>query len=219
MALTARKQRDPNDSTQILRTKKHGEVRVAGKFWMGGTGVPKIIILTPEGGYRKARGGAILSEKELIDVIPPGPELDKALLWWANKDNWQKNAPRKITFQDGTGYPIYEDTGEFVEDEDTLQNYWPATGPTKHILWGAIAALNARRDAKVVQREPAVAPQPSAPQVNNVTLAVAPAPISAPAPALQAKKTLFKKGQPWSKERKAQASARYQAAKAAPVTE
>ena len=125
----------------------------------------------------------------------------------------------QITFQDGTGYPIYEDTGEFVEDEDTLQNYWPATGPTKHILWGAIAALNARRDAKVVQREPAVAPQPSAPQVNNVTLAVAPAPISAPAPALQAKKTLFKKGQPWSKERKAQASARYQAAKAAPVTE
>lgn len=212
MALTARKQRDPNDSTQILRTKKHGEVRVAGKFWMGGTGVPKIIILTPEGGYRYARGGPIQSEKALIDVIPPGPELDAALLWWANKDNWQKNAPRKITFQNGTGYPIYEDTGEFVEDEDTLQNYWPATGPTKHILWGAIAALNARRDAKVGQQEPV--PQSPAPQVSVAPLAVA------PAPAPQAKKALFKKGTSWSKERREQYEAAKEAKAApAPATE
>jgi len=100
MALnTARKQRDPKDPTQILRTRKHGEVRVAGKFWMGGTGVPKIIILTPEGGYRYARGGPIRSEQALIDVIPPGPELEKALLWWANS--------RLLHHLDSGGYPVY----------------------------------------------------------------------------------------------------------------
>ncbi|MFA5381972.1 MAG: hypothetical protein WC356_02315 [Candidatus Micrarchaeia archaeon] len=168
-----RKQRDPDDPTQILRTKKHGDVRVAGKFWMGGTGVPKIIILTPEGGYRYARGGSIKSEQALRDVIPEGVELDKALHWWANKDNWQKTATRKITFEDGTGYPVYMDTGEYVEDEDALQNYWPADGPTKHILWGAVAALNARREAKVGQK---VDPQPP------VAAVVAPSPSPSPDP-------------------------------------
>ena len=208
MALPAKKkQRDPNDPVQILRTKK-GLVRVDGKFWMVGTGVPKIIILTPEGGYRYARGGLIRSEKDL-ELIEPKTDRDKALEWWANKDKWQDTAPRKIGFEQGTGYPIFEDTREYVEDPAVLQAYWP-DGP---ILFAAMHALGNRLDAKVGQREPTVVYDKSpAPPASGATLAVAPA----PAPA-QAKKGLFKKGQPWTEERKAQHQAAKGKAKTAPA--
>lgn len=209
MALPAtKKQRDPNDPVQILRTKK-GPVKVNGKFWMVGTGVPKIIILTPEGGYRYARGGPIRSEKDL-ELIEPKADRDKALEWWANKDQWQDTAPRKIAFEQGTGYPIFEDTREYVEDPAVLQAYWPE-GP---ILFAAMHALGNRLDAKVGQREPAVvydktlAPAPAA---SGATLTVAPTPVPEP----QAKKTLFKKGKPWSKERMAKAQAAKAKGKAA----
>ena len=152
MAVTAKKQRDPNDPVQILRSKKHGEIRVDGVSFMDGLGVGIHIVKTPAGGYRHARGGPIRNEGELRKAIPPGEELDKALTWWANKDKWQDTAPRKIAFAPGTGYPIFEDTGEFVEREEDLQAYWPSGD----ILWAAIRALGKRREAKVEQPEPRV---------------------------------------------------------------
>ena len=150
MAVTPKRQRDPNDPVQILRTKKHGEVKVDGKFWIDGPGVGKTIILTPEGGYRYSRGGPIRSKKEL-DIIPPGPERDRAYHWWDNKDNWQNTAPRKIGFETGTGFPIYEDTGAYVETEDALLTNWPGDSP---IFWAAVKALGKRQDAKVPQKDP-----------------------------------------------------------------
>lgn len=215
MALPARKkQRDPNSPVQILRTKK-GPVKVNGKFWMvgGKDEVPRIIILTPEGGYRYARGGPIRSEKDLL-LIEPEADRVKALEWWANKDKWQETAPRKIEFEQGTGYPIFGDTKEYVEDSAVLQAYWPE-GP---ILFAAMHALGNRLDAKVGQREPAVVYEAPEPQPSGANLVVA------PPPAPQAKKSLFKKGKPWSKERlaKHQAQQKEKAeakAKAAVATE
>ena len=209
MALPAKKkQRDPNDPVQILRTKK-GPVKVNGKFWMVGTGVPKIIVLTPEGGYRYARGGPIRSEKDL-ELIEPKADRDKALEWWANKDKWQDTAPRKIGFEQGTGYPIFEDTREYVDDPAVLQAYWP-DGP---ILFAAMHALGNRLDAKVIQPVAlkvvhGEAPVPQAEGPAAVT-------VEAPPPAPQAKKGLFQKGKPWSKERLAKHQAAKAKAKAAP---
>lgn len=153
MAVPAKtkKHRDPDDPVQVLRTKKHGEVRVDGRFWIDGKGVGKIIVPTPAGGYRYARGGPIRTREDLL-IIPEGPEREKALAWWDNKDRWQETAPRKIAFEAGTGYPIFEDTGEYVEREEDLLAYWP----TGDILWAAIRSLGKRRDNKVEQPEPRV---------------------------------------------------------------
>lgn len=150
MAVAPKRQRDPNDPVQILRSKKHGEVKCDGKFWIGGPGVGKTIILTPEGGYRYARGGPIRSRKEL-DIIDPGPDRERAYHWWDNKDNWQNTAPRKIGFETGTGFPIYEDTGEYVESEDALLTNWPGDSP---IFWAAVKALGKRQETKVPQKDP-----------------------------------------------------------------
>jgi hypothetical protein len=146
MSVIASKQnwKDPNDPVQTLRTKQHGLVKVSEKFWMGGVGVGKIIVMTPEGGYRFARGGPITDRQQIIDVIPPGLDQDKALNWWDTKDTWQQTAPRKINFQMGTGYPIYEDTGEFVESEDALLTNWPGDSP---VFWAAVKALGKRQEA------------------------------------------------------------------------
>lgn len=171
MAVPARtKQRDPKDPVQILRTKKHGEVRVDGMSFMDGLGVGIHIVKTPAGGYRHARGGPIRNESELRKAIPKGPELDKALAWWANKDKWQETAPRKVGFETGTGFPIFEDTGDYVEREEDLLTNWPGDSP---IFWAALKALEKRREAKVEQPEP------------RVTLGVVQAaPAPAPAPSL-----------------------------------
>ena len=202
MALPAkkRKQRDPNDPTQILRTKK-GLVRVAGRFWMvgGANEVPRIIVPTPEGGYRYARGGPIRSEKDLL-LIEPKADRDKALEWWANKDKWQDTAPRKIAFEQGTGYPIFEDTGEYVDDPAVLQAYWPE-GP---ILFAAMHALGNRLDAKVVQPVAlqVVHGEAPVPQMEPLEAGI-PVPETAPdQPAEAAKATPAPKkgvGKPWSK--------------------
>lgn len=149
MAVTPKRQRDPNDPVQILRSKKYGEVKCDSKFWIGGPGVGKTIIMTPEGGYRYARGGPIRSRNEL-DIIDPGPDRDRAYHWWDNKDNWQQTAPRKIGFETGTGYPIYEDTGGYVESEDVLLTNWPGDSP---IFWAAVKALGKRQEAKVPQKD------------------------------------------------------------------
>ena len=189
MALPAKKkQRDPNSPIQILRT-KGGQVRVNGKFWMvgGKDEVPRIIVPTPEGGYRYARGGPIRSDKDLM-LIEPQADRDKALEWWANKDKWQDTAPRKIGFEQGTGYPIYEDTKEYVEDPGVLQAYWPE-GP---ILFAAMHALGNRLDAKVTQpvalkvvEGVAPVPQVEAPLQAGITEASAP-PAPAKPPSLHA---------------------------------
>ncbi len=142
------KAREFDNSVQILRTKKFGPVRVSEKFWMDGPGAGKIIVMTPEGGYRFARGGPIRSEQDIINVIPEGPDRDQALEWFRNRDNWQAIAPRKLTF-DREGYPIYEDTGEFVEDGGVIQSYFP-NGP---VQWGALQAM--------LNRQQGVKPEPS----------------------------------------------------------
>lgn len=162
--MVASKAREFDNSVQVLRTKKYGQVRVGGKFWMDGPGPGRIIVLTPEGGYRFARGGPIRSEQDITNVIPEGPDRDRALEWFANKDNWQKIAPRKLTFN-REGYPIYEDTGEFVEDGGVIQSYFP-NGP---VQWGALQAMLNRQQGvkpepsvtlKAVQNEPAAPPTP-----------------------------------------------------------
>lgn len=147
--VAAKKQRDPDSPIQNLRTKKHGVVKVVGKFWIVGPGVGKIIIPTPEGGYRYARGGPIRNKNDLMEL--PEPDREKALFWWDNKDNWRETAPRKIGFQIGTGYPIFEDDSTFVEREEDLLTNWPGDSP---IFWAAHAALIKRREAQVEQLEP-----------------------------------------------------------------
>ena len=144
--------RNPNDPVQRLRTKKHGLVEVDSKFWIGGPGIGTCIIKTPAGGYRRKGGAEIRDRKELIAAIPQGPELDEALRWWENKDSWQKSSVREVGFEKGTGYPIFTDTGEYVEDPDDLERMWPCVEPTKYIFYGAIAALNARQANRVPQK-------------------------------------------------------------------
>ena len=179
--MVAKKEREPG--VQILRTKKYGGVRVAGKFWMDGPGAGKIIVLTPEGGYRFARGGPIRSAQEIRDIIPEGPDRDRALEWWANKDNWQKIAPRKLGF-DREGFPIYEDTGEYVEDGGVIQSYFP-NGP---VQWGALQAMLNRQQG--VKAEPSVTLK----VVQAETKAPAPAPEVNPAPVQETKPAPARQG-------------------------
>ena len=184
MVATKQQLRDPHDPIQVLRTKKYGGVKVAGKSWMDGPGAGKIIVLTPEGGYRFARGGPIRSEQDILDIIPEGPDRDRALDWWANKDNWQKIAPRKLTFS-REGYPIYEDTGEFVDDGGVIQSYFP-NGP---VQWGALQAMLNRQQGvkeaqsvtlKSVQGQTNPSPQPAAQEVPEVEHKIAkPPPLDA----------------------------------------
>ena len=105
MALSVKRQQiNPDTPIQILNTKK-GQVRVNGKFWIvseldqrtGQQGVSKIILLTPEGGYRYPYG-PIRSDHDL-KLIDVKEDREKALEWWANKDKWQDTAPRKIGFE------------------------------------------------------------------------------------------------------------------------
>ena len=194
--VAAKKEKDPDSPIQTLRTRK-GPVRVMGKFWIVGGNLPKpdstksaeeqgkrdrarVIILTPEGGYRYSGGRPIRDVKDLM--LMPEPDRTKALEWWENKDLWQDTAPRKIDFEQRTGYPIYADTGEYVEDMATLQAYWP-DGP---VLFAATCALGKRLEAKVGQSA-----------VSQVIQGVAPVPErKAPAPA----KAAVLRGKPKAKK-------------------
>ena len=214
--------RNPNDPVQRLRTKKHGLVEVDSKFWIGGPGIGTCIIKTPAGGYRRKGGAEIRDRKELIAAIPQGPELDEALRWWENKDSWQKSSVREVGFEKGTGYPIFTDTGEYVEDPDDLERMWPCVEPTKYIFYGAIAALNARQANRV--------PQKAIDKSSTLTLASvnreqdmrefpAPAvpaagPVPSPPPKV-AQPAAKAKGSGWTPERLAKARATKEANKAA----
>jgi hypothetical protein len=165
MAVPA-KLRDPNDPKQILRTKK-GDVVFEEKFWIVGPGVGKIIGRTPEGGYRYARGGPIRSRQEL--ELLPSEEQGRALAWWDNRDKWQATAPRKIEFQQGTGYPIFADNGEYVNQEEQLLTNWPGDSP---IFWAALKALEKRRNAPAAEK----------PMINTFESATQPEPAPAPVP-------------------------------------
>jgi hypothetical protein len=147
---------EPSD-VQVLRSKKYGKILCDKQGFLGGPGVGVQIIKTPSGGYRHIRGGEIKSEEDLITAIGTSPEmkeeLEKALYWFRHRFDLPEAAPRDITFERSTGYPIYADTGEFVNDFEELQNFFPAG----EALAFAYHMMQKRKEAGIAPKaEPAV---------------------------------------------------------------
>jgi hypothetical protein len=83
---------------QELYTKYHGKISVD-KSWQNG--ILHICQLADGKGYVHSTGAPIGSVDDIKECIPHGPELDKALKWYARKDEPLEEAKKEIKIVDG----------------------------------------------------------------------------------------------------------------------
>ncbi len=104
--------------SQTLITKHHGEVTFR-KTWVdaGGRHIGALI----GGGYAHLSGILVEKKRDLLDLIPPGPEQVAACNWWDNKDV-ELTPPAKHVVFGPKGF-VWDDGSPIVSAQSLVENF------------------------------------------------------------------------------------------------
>lgn len=117
---------------QILHTKDFGPIEVVRSYVKGNLHIVELA----NGGYAHSSGLPVQNKNELMEAIPPGPALDKALEWWEHRDDEPEEPKRSIVIRpDGT--LAFDDGSPVQSISDIIQHIPP--GP---FLDAAITAFS-----------------------------------------------------------------------------
>jgi hypothetical protein len=103
---------------QTLITKHRGEVTFR-KTWVdaGGRHIGALV----GGGYAHLSGILVEKKRDLLDLIPSGPELVAACNWWDNKDIELEPSARHVVF--GPKGFVWDDGSPIVSAQSLVENF------------------------------------------------------------------------------------------------
>ena len=103
---------------QTLITKLHGEVTFK-KTWVNADG--RHIGALAGGGYAHLSGILVDKKRDLLDLIPPGPDQVAACNWWDNKDVELEPPVRRVVF--GPKGFVWDDGTAIASAQSLVENF------------------------------------------------------------------------------------------------
>ena len=103
------------------------------------------------GSYCHVGGNPIKSEDELREAIPPGPELERALKWWADKDNPQAEAPKKHLIVRPDGSYAFDDGSEIQSASELIAHLSPGPALEAALKWYGLELTRREAERKAAE--------------------------------------------------------------------
>jgi len=104
---------------QTIHTKKRGD-HTFRKTWASSDG--RHIGALAGGGYAYLSGLLVMKREDLTDLIPTGPEREKALAWWNNKDQDLEEKQTNRIILDADNEFKWEDGSPIISAQSLIEN-------------------------------------------------------------------------------------------------